>query len=77
MTWEIVVGIIALVGFVVTLGGVIAKLSGTLTKLQTTIETLNEILAELKEQNTNEHREFYERLHTLEDRVLTIECEFK
>jgi hypothetical protein len=40
MTWEIVLGIIALVGFVGSIGVWVSKLSTTLATLSTTIELL-------------------------------------
>jgi len=48
MTWEIVVGLIALIGCAISLGGVLAKLVRALTRLEVTISTLETTLAELK-----------------------------
>lgn len=41
MTWEIVVGIIALVGFVLSVMTPIVKLNSSITKLNCAIDTLN------------------------------------
>jgi hypothetical protein len=40
MTWEIVVGIIALVGFLTTIGTMVGKLVHTLTRLDLTLKAL-------------------------------------
>ena len=62
MTWEIVVGIIALVGFVATVAGYTSKLSHTLSSLEITLQALKETLEELKNSNKESHKEFYDKL---------------
>ena len=73
MTWEIVTGIIALVGFVVTIATISSKQSGLLAKLETTLNALNETLEELKENNRESHKDIYNKLSDHETRVAEIE----
>jgi uncharacterized coiled-coil protein SlyX len=73
MTWEIAVGIFALVGFVTSIGAFIFKLSGMLTKLQATLDALNSVLDELKKSNNDDHKYFREKLEELERRLIEVE----
>ncbi len=69
MTWEIVVGIIALVGFIGGIAAWIAKLSGTLTMLETTLKMLNDTLKEMKESSKVTHRELFAKLEEQGKRI--------
>ena len=62
MSWEIVAGIIALVGFVGTIATWSGKLSRTLASLETTLNALRDTLEELKENNRESHKDIYNRL---------------
>lgn len=62
MTWEIVVGIIALVGVFSTVATWSGKLSRTLASLETTLNALRDTLEELKENNRESHKDIYHRL---------------
>ena len=73
MSWEIVVGIIALVGFIGTVATWVSRLSHTLTSLEMTLKALREVLDELKENNKESHKEFYSRLDDHNDRLLRLE----
>lgn len=42
MTWEIVAGIIALVGFIISIGKIVANNTKALTKLECSLEAINE-----------------------------------
>ena len=57
MTWEIVLGIIALVGFVSTIATYASKQSSILSKLEATLTALNNTLEELKENNRASHKD--------------------
>lgn len=48
MTWEIFLGIVALIGFVVTIGRIISANTKALTKLEDSIMELNRTLIEEK-----------------------------
>lgn len=73
MTWEIVLGIIALCGAAVTLGGVAVKLATTISRLDTTIVTLDKTISEIKVGNEREHCEIYGKLENHEGRINRIE----
>lgn len=73
MSWEIVAGIIALVGFVGTIATWSGKLSRTLASLETTLNALRDTLEELKQDNRESHKEFYRRLDDHNDRILRLE----
>ncbi len=73
MTWEIVVGLIALIGCAISLGGVLAKLVRTLTRLEVTISALESTLAELKSGNDAAHREMRAQLQNHEGRISKLE----
>lgn len=73
MTWEIVAGIIALVGVFGTVATWSAKLSRTLASLEATLEALRGTLQELKENNRVSHKEFYTRLDDHEARIDRLE----
>ena len=73
MSWEIVAGIIALVGFIGTVAAWVSKLSHTLTSLEMTLKALQEVLSELKENNKESHKEFYHKLDDHEKRIVRLE----
>lgn len=76
MTWEILVGIIALVGFIGTVGTWISKLSKTLGILENTIGILNRTIDEFKKNSHVTHEKLFERLtkdeKTLENHEVRI-----
>lgn len=69
MTWEIVVGLIALVGFGISVSTPIIKLNTSITKLNCSIESLNENM-ELIEKRITRHGE---QIDTLEHRITVLE----
>ena len=73
MSWEIVAGIIALIGVFGTVATWSAKLSRTLASLEATLEALRGTLKELKANNTESHKEFYKRLDDHESRIDHLE----
>ncbi|MBQ8253960.1 MAG: hypothetical protein IJY94_00465 [Clostridia bacterium] len=62
MTWEIFLGIVALVGFTGTVGTWISKLSKTLGILENTIGILNRTIDEFKRSSHTTHEKLFERL---------------
>lgn len=73
MTWEIVVGIIALVGFLITIGTMVGKLVQTLTRLDFTLKAL---VAEDKanaEKSKADRREIHRQLDDHELRIHDLE----
>lgn len=69
MTWEIVVGLIALVGFGISVSTPIIKLNTSITKLNCSIDSLNKNMA------TNEKRitRHGEQIDELEHRIIVLE----
>ena len=49
MTWEIVVGIIALIGFVLSIGKVVSNNTEALTEVRCSIDNLRDAFSEQKE----------------------------
>ena len=48
MTWEICVGVFALVTFAVTIGTMVYKLAHILTKLESAVDSLRETITTIK-----------------------------
>lgn len=69
MSWEIVVGIIALVGFLGTVSTWVWKLAGTLTKLGDGLTALSDFKANADK----EHKEIHETLDDHEIRIHDLE----
>lgn len=80
MTWEIFLGIVALVGFCVTIVTPLMKLSKTMTELNVSMQNLNQAMNTLTANNTESHRRIWahndeqdERLENHEKRITKIE----
>lgn len=69
MTWEIVVGLIAILGALVTICGVVVKVNGTLVRLEDAIERLNAFMESQNEQNTRMEKNFMDH----ESRISRLE----
>lgn len=75
MTWEIALGIFALVTFAVTIGTMVYKLAKILTKLETAVDNLRETIANIKDNNTKEHERIFEMIDKLNQRLTVVETE--
>ena len=73
MTWEIFLGIVALVGFIGTIGLWISKLSKILAVLETTVASLGEAIKEFKANSKVEHKEFHDKIDDHEKRISILE----
>ena len=73
MTWEIALGIFALVGFVISIVTVAGKQAGLLAKLEATLNALNETLEELKENNRASHKDIYNKIGEHDKRISKLE----
>ena len=73
MTWEIVVGLIALISAGIAIGRIIYGLSVTLTKLNCSVEILNSTLASFASDNDRAHEEMSGGLAALWDKIAELE----
>lgn len=73
MTWEIVLGLISLVGLVGTFVSATVKFSKTITTLDITLKDLKEALEEFRSHNKENHKDFYDRLDNHEHRICKLE----
>lgn len=62
MSWEIVVGIITLVTFVITVGTLLFKLSAVLTRLDVTVKDMQEANKADRKRKEAEHEEIFDTL---------------
>ena len=69
MTWEIVVGLIALVGFGISVTTPIVKLNTSITKLNCSIDSLNENM-EVSKKRISEHGK---EINKLDHRITVLE----
>ena len=80
MTWEIFLGIVAIIGFIVTVTTPLMKLSKTMTELNVNMQNLNQAMNTLTANNTESHRRIWihndeqdEKLENHEKRITKIE----
>ena len=76
MTWEIVTGLIVLVGFIITIGSIIYKLGTILSKLETAVDNLRETITSVKDNNSKEHERFFDMIEKLDRRLTILETRF-
>lgn len=60
MTWEIVLGIIALFGFIVSVVTPILKLTRVMTELNISVASLKESINQINEKNSESHKRIWE-----------------
>ena len=77
MTWEIVTGLIVLIGCAISVGTIVYKLANILTKLESAIESLRETISIIKHDNADEHARIFETIESLEKRLTEIELQLK
>lgn len=73
MTWEIALGIFALLGAFATVIGWSAKIVKAITALQTSLDLLNSTLSDLKKDNREEHKGFRDQIDDHETRITVLE----
>ena len=72
MTWEIVIGLIALVGFAITVGGPVLKLNTSIVKLNSSIESLKESVDRIDKVNTEEHKKLWEHNDQQDNKISDV-----
>lgn len=73
MTWEIFLGISALVAFVIAVGGIISKASNMFATLNTTINLLSDTLKEFKKDSKTDRKELHDKIEDHETRIRILE----
>lgn len=73
MTWEIFLGISALVAFVIAVGTIISKASHMFATLNTTINMLSETLKDFKKDSKTDRKELHDRVDDHETRINILE----
>lgn len=73
MTWEIVLGLIALAGFIISVGAIIAKASQMFATLNATITMLSETLKDFKKDSKTDRKELHDRVDDHETRIGILE----
>lgn len=69
MTWEIFLGIVALVTFLIAIGGIVFKLAKVLTSLESTVKSLKETLDDSKDDRKGMHK----KIDDHETRIVKLE----
>lgn len=77
MSWEIVTGLIVLIGFIGSIGVYIYKLAKILTKLETAVDNLRETLNLINNNNRQEHARFFDMIDKLDTRLTIVETQLK
>ena len=80
MTWEIFLGIVAVVGFMITVFTPLVKLTKAITELNVNMQNLGGAMEALTNKNTESHRRIWEhneeqdsKLENHEQRITKIE----
>lgn len=69
MTWEIFLGIVALIGFLITLFTPLSKLTKTITELNVNMKNLGNAMEVLTTKNTESHRRIWEHNEEQDDKI--------
>lgn len=69
MTWEIFLGIVALIGFIITVTTPLMKLNSSITKLNDCVGTLKEAIDKLDSDNEKSHRRIWEHNEEQDDTI--------
>ncbi len=73
MTWEIFLGISALVAFVIAIGSIVSKASQMFATLNATITSLSETLKEFKKDSKTDRKDLHDRVDDHETRINILE----
>ena len=84
MTWEIFLGVAALVAFAISVGTPILKLNTNIVKLNGTMETLRDTVTRIDKTNEEEHKDLWKHndeqdanIHNLVSRVDKLDKDFE
>ena len=73
MTWEIFLGIAALVSFLIAIGTIVFKASKVLASLEATVNGLSETLKDFKKDSKSDRKELHDRVDDHENRINILE----
>lgn len=73
MTWEIFLGIAALVSFVIAIGTIVFKASKVLASLEATVNGLSETLKDFKKDSKSDRKELHDKVDDHENRINILE----
>lgn len=73
MTWDIITGLITMIGCLIALGTLLAKLISILTKLDNTLTQLQRELGEFKADNKESHKRIWGKLDNHDVRIQKLE----
>ena len=60
MTWEIFLGIVALIGFLITVMTPLLKLNKVMTELNCSVDGLKQLIADINSKNSETHKRIWE-----------------
>lgn len=69
MTWEIFLGIVALIGFFISVSTPLMKLNTSITKLQESVGVLQAAINKIDEDNEKNHKRIWEHNEEQDDRL--------
>lgn len=73
MTWEIFLGISALVAFVIAIGTIISKASQMFATLNATMNNLSDTLKDFKKDSKTDRKELHDKVDDHEHRIGILE----
>lgn len=73
MTWEIFLGISALVSFLIGIGAIVFKASKVLTSLDVTVKGLSDALKDFKKDSKADRKEIHDKIDDHEIRIGKLE----
>ena len=77
MTWEIFLGIVALVGFFLTVGSPILKLNSSIVRLNESINVLRDIISRNEADNKEAHKRIWGHLDGIDNTIKDHENRIK
>lgn len=69
MTWEIFLGIVAIVGFFVTVGTPIIKLNTSIIKLNESVKGLHDTISKFETDNKEAHADIWKHMDSVDESI--------
>lgn len=77
MTWEIALGIFAIVSFAAVVIGWSSKISGTLSKLNTSVDNLNRTVEKFQNSSDKIHQQLFDKVNDQGKTIVDHEARIK